>query len=455
MKKYIIIILCGLMLTTLSCEDIIEADAPNNQIGSEQVFSDAQTAYSALSGIYSSLRRQSLVSGNNYGMGALLGAYADDLDCYYNDQNGYQDLYHNQQQATNSVIQTTWNTTYQQIYAANAILLGVQDAAGLSLADSRQIRGEALLIRSMLYFYLQGIFDGIPYTTTLDYEYNRSLSPLSKEQLLVNLAADLTQASDLLEDNYRDPERIYPNRSVAQLLLAQVYLLQEDYTGAEQAASVVLQSGLYDFQGDLTEVFHKGGTHILWQVKPQYNGDSTLEAPFYYFSGSIPQSYALTQDLVMSFEPGDLRRTAWIELVENEGQQWFRPKKYVNLSGANFSEYSIVYRLEEVYLLLAEALAMQDKLTEAAPYLNATRLRAGLAEIQPATREAFLEQVLLEKRHEFFTEQGIRFRDLKRMGKLTLLSTVKPGWDTYNSVWPYPQNELLLNPNLNPQHDGY
>jgi hypothetical protein len=444
-----------LLLSIMSCEEIIEADLPNNQISTEQVFSDAQTAYSALSGLYINLRTQSLIAGNNYGMGALLGSYADDLDCYYTDLNGYPDLYNNRQQPTNTVVEGTWNTAYQQIYTANAILIGAQKSPALTHTDKQQITGEALLIRSLLYFCLQRIFEEIPYTTSLDYEYNRQLERQSGQALLGQLETDLTQAVSLLGDAYRDSERIYPNRKVAELLLAQVYLIQGKYAQAEQTALDILQSDLYNFQPDLAEVFHKDGKHILWQIKPPYSGDATAEASFYYFSEGPPMAYALSENLVYSFTSDDLRRDAWIETVAFQGQQWYRPKKYVNLSGANSDEYSLIYRIEEVYLLLAEAMAMQDKFALAAPYLNATRLRAGLGQIQPSSREDFLDEILMEKRREFFSEQGIRFMDLKRMGKLSQLSLSKPNWISYKSEWPYPQNELLLNPNLNPQQDGY
>jgi len=50
---------------------------------------------------------------------------------------------------------------------------------------------------------------------------------------------------------------------------------------------------------------------------------------------------------------------------------------------------------------------------------------------------------------------GNRFFTLKRLGKLDGLLPVKPNWKTFYRNWPLPQNELLLNPNLNPQNEGY
>jgi len=234
-----------------------------------------------------------------------------------------------------------------------------------------------------------------------------------------------------------------------------VYMLQGKYAEAEQAALAIIGSPQYQFEADINEVFHNSGPHILWQIPPQYTGDSTQEASFYYFENGPPSAYALTDGLLSTFDPGDLRRALWISEVNAGGQLWYRPNKYKNLSGNNTNEYSIVFRLEEVYLLLSEAMAMQDKLSEALPYLNATRARAGLSGVQPATREALVQEILAEKRREFFTEQGIRFMDLKRTGTLGILDGVKPYWSAYKSVWPLPQGELLLNPNLAPQNEGY
>ena len=104
---------------------------------------------------------------------------------------------------------------------------------------------------------------------------------------------------------------------------------------------------------------------------------------------------------------------------------------------------------------MAEALAKQNRFDEALPYLNATRERAGLSPITSLSGENFINELLSEKRREFFTESGHRFLDLKRVGRMDELSDVKPNWEKYKSAWPLPQNELLLNANLKPQNPGY
>ena len=454
MKKRYLFFSLGVLLLA-SCEALVEVDDPTNQLGTAQVFEDVQTANAALAGLYAGLRDQSAISGAGYyTLNTLSGAYTDDLECHNNDQNGAMDLYLNQQQETNRMISSIWNTAYEQVYYANAVIYGAENSTALSGDDKNRLKGEALLVRSLIYFYLQQFFGDIPYTASLDYAYNRSLGKTEASAVLEQLEVDLTEAVSLLEDDYRDAERIYPNRKAAQLLLGRIYLLQGEWALAGQTAEDILQSPLYQFQPDLNEVFHKTGTHILWQLMPENSGDATQEAGFYYFTGAAPGAYTLTQDLVSTFAGGDLRKQAWMAQVSFNGDSWYRPYKYKNRSD-NTNEYSVVFRLEEVYFMMAEALAQQNRTSEALPYLNATRERAGLTALASLSVEDFMDELLDEKRREFFTEAGHRFLDLKRLGRLDELSAVKPNWEDYKRVWPLPQNELLLNANLYPQNEGY
>jgi len=61
-----------------------------------------------------------------------------------------------------------------------------------------------------------------------------------------------------------------------------------------------------------------------------------------------------------------------------------------------------------------------------------------------------------ERRIELFSEQGHRFFDLKRTGRATeVLGPLKSNWEQTDVILPIPESELLLNPNLGPQNDGY
>ncbi|MFC3158069.1 RagB/SusD family nutrient uptake outer membrane protein [Chryseobacterium arachidis] len=126
------------------------------------------------------------------------------------------------------------------------------------------------------------------------------------------------------------------------------------------------------------------------------------------------------------------------------------------LRSANTLEYSVVFRLEEVYLLLAESLTQQNNIADAVPFVNKIRQRAGLPVLNAGiTKDVLLTEILNENRREFFTEMGHRFLDLKRNEQLNQLASAKPNWKEFHKLWPIPQKELLLNSKLNPQNTGY
>jgi starch-binding outer membrane protein, SusD/RagB family len=455
MKKLLILLSLGMLLFS-SCEDLVEVNYPTNQIGTTQVFEDLQTANAALAGVYAQIRDRSLITGGSYvGSTSLLGSYTDELDCYYNDQNGVVDIYNIQQQETNTTIKSIWEASYKQIYYTNSIIYGAEKSLKLSETEKNRIMGEALFVRSLLYFYLQQIFGDIPYTTSLNYELNRHLSRTNSLKVLDQLAVDVADAASLMKDNYRDQERIYPNRKTAQLLLARIYLLRGEWIKAQQMADTILNCSQYHFQNDINEVFHKSGSHILWQLKPQRSGDPVTDASFYYFTNSQPSGFALTDDLINTFSDTDQRKLLWMYKVNFNGNTWYRPWKYKNLTGTNTNEYSVIFRLEEAYFIKAEALARQNLFDQALTFLNATRERAGLMPLVSISGEEFFNEELSEKRREFFCEFGQRFMDLKRLGRLNELSVIKTNWSDNMQVWPLPQSELLLNPNLLPQNAGY
>lgn len=437
-----------------SCEDWVDVDYPHNQLGTSQVFADVQTADAALNGVYAKLRDNSILSGTQEGAGHLFSLYADDLDSYHLDENGYYDIAFNTIQPSNNVVFSVWSQNYAIIYATNLIIEKTEDSSQLADTDKSRIIAEAILVRSLIYFYLQQTFGQIPYTQSTDYEYNRSLSKLSEEELGNQLIEDLTQIINDIPAEYRHPERIYPNKSILHFLLANLYLTKGQYNQAEYWIKKVIENPNYQFQNDLNEVFHNSSLHILWQLPPETIGLPVWESQLYYFENSPPIATALSNHLLNSFEETDLRKSTWIETVVNNDVTYYRAAKYKNII-ENTSEYSILFRLEEAYFILAEALAYQNKMNEAIPFLNYTRQRAGLEPLEPIAQDNFILELLKEKRREFFTEKGIRFWDLKRNNRLNDLSTVKPNWTEFKKVWPIPLNELLLNPNLNPQNDGY
>lgn len=446
--------LLSILITCFSCEKMLDVDLPENQIDRDLVFEDAQTANAALAALYAGVRDNTLFTGDK--IGPHIGVYTDDLDTYsITATNGILEMYRNEQIDNNAIVYTNWANTYKEIYTANSLLEGVESSQNLAKADRDRIRGEALFLRSLMLFYLQQLFGDIPYPVTTSYLVNQSMGKTPSSEVLSKLHSDLTECRALLKDDYSNTERIFVNRKTVELALAHVLMNQQQYAEAESILKTIVQSPLYTLEPDLSKVFLKSGKHILWQLKPKNPGDATREASIYYFTGVAPSSYALTPNLVNAFSSMDQRKNKWMAAVTVGANTWYRADKY-KVRSSNTTEYSIVFRLEEVQLLLAEALTKQNKVSEALPYVNATRVRAGLGVLPTAISQASLaDEILAENRKEFFTEMGHRFFDLKRAGRLQVLTAVKNNWKTFHQRWPIPQKEIQLNPNLNPQNPGY
>jgi hypothetical protein len=287
-NKWIITITLGLgfPLALSSCRNLIESDFPSTQIEVSQVFETVSTADGALSNLYAELQYYSVISGGSLGTGALLGTYTDDLNCYIiSSQNSALDLYNNRQISSNTAVLSVWTNAYKEIYSANSIINGVESSTGISEMDKKRIKGEALFIRSLIYFYLSQIFGDIPYTTTTDYTVNQSLGKISETELLIKIQNDLETAVALLEEPYRNAERVYPNRKAAELMLSLVLMQQKKWTEAEQQLKTIKQSPLYVWEPDVAKTFKKAGKHILWQLKPLKANDATAteETGLYFY----------------------------------------------------------------------------------------------------------------------------------------------------------------------------
>ena len=456
-KIRLFVLLCILGICPLSCESFLEVDLPKSQLAAPAVFEDYSTAEAALLNIYSSIRDKGILTGSGQGISNTLGNYADELASSEAPNNFSLDFYKNSLLPSNTTVTGFWNASYNQIYAANAILEGAQKSEALSQIQKNQLQGEAYFIRALLHFYLAELFGDIPYITDTDYKKNSSVLRIPAAALNKKIISDLENSLELLPAQPNDPSRVRPNRYAVQALLSRIYLYAKLYAEASNAASAVLnQEGLYALENP-DQAFLLASRETIWQLQAGAAGKNTAEAAYFTFTSVPPPQVSLTASLVNSFEAGDLRRSLWIKSVSKNASVYYHAYKYRENNATPASkEYSIVFRTAEQYLIRAEARAYQGDLIGAKEDLNRIRSRAGLNDTSASTQQEIIDAVLMERRHELFTEQGHRFFDLKRSGKLdSVLEGVKPGWNPTDSLLPLPQNELTLNPNLLPQNPGY
>lgn len=448
----------AIMLSAYSCESFVEVELPKSQLTSQTVFEEYETADAALKDIYASIRSNGILTGSGGGISNQIGNYTDELTSVDKPNNPSLSFYNNAVLPSNTYVTIYWNVSYNQIYAANSIIEGVAKSKALSDQQKRQLHAEALFIRSLLHFYLANLFGDVPYITGTDFKKNSTASRTSVQEIYENIIKDLEDAAAALPVSYSTNDRVRPNRLVVKALLARVYLYNKSYPEASNTASAVInEAELYAIEPDVTKVFLINSTETIWQLQAGNTGLNTLEASFFTFNSGPPSQVSLSNSLVNSFNIADQRRLSWIKTITNGTSTWYHAFKYKENNSTSASrEYSIIFRLAEQYLIRAEARAEAGDLIGAKEDLNVVRHRAGLGNTQAVTQQEILRSVLEERRWELFTEFGHRFFDLKRTEELdNVLSGVKIGWKSTESLLPIPQTELSANLNLLPQNPGY
>ena len=482
-KNIYIVCMIAAMVLLASCEDFLVRE-PKLQQSNEISLSDFEGLQNATMGVYSLLCHTNwygrdfviisdLKSGNAKRSPISSGRFAEEF-LWINDPTNTPGL---------------WSTAYAAVARANnviAVIDGGFTEAGVTQDQLDQLKGECLFMRAlshfdMLCFYAQPYSYatrggasgseslGIPYTkiTELGYPARETV-----ESDYANLVADLEEAMALLPERItRDNEttpKAWATTYAAEALLARVYLYQENWTKAAEAASNVINSGEFSlFTPEDYTTWDKGGywgsdgegSEIILQVDGSENNSSHgyWDAISYITDTAGYGDICASQDLIDLFEAGDVRADMFVTMSIHPTTYW--PTKYTGRLGkVPAREYVLpILRLSEMYLIRAEALLNGASAGGATALddFNALRTQRGLTEAATVT----LNDIYLERRRELNFE-GHELFDLAR----TQRGVVRNDFEgTVNKDIPFPdyrwamaipQTEIDANVNMQ-QNDGY
>jgi len=466
-----------LIIITSGCKKFVEISPPSTQVVTASVFNNNDDVTSALLVIYMKM----VTNGESWNMSQDQGLMSDELT-------SHSTVLPQKQFYTNSMLAIDntepWTHAYNYIYQANAIIAGLQSNTNITPAIAQQITGEAKFIRAFWHFYLTNLYGAIPVVTTTNYTVNELISRTPQPLVYTQIIQDLTDASSLLNVNYVDvtdttmtTDRVRPTKGAAEAMLARVYLYTGKYDSAQaQATLVINNSNLYALDSILSPTnntyspnspFLMNSTEAILQLyTPQPASYNTIDAQDFILT-SAPgtgngNSTTISPELLGSFEAGDLRRTNWIDSVIESGIPYYFPYKYQAHNTGTLTEYTMVLRLAEQYLIRAEAEATQGDSTDAIADLNTIRSRAGLPGYNPSINGPLLAAILHERQVELFTEWGHRWFDLNRTGEVNAVlgapgnvCHLKGGvWNSDWELYPVPQTEISDDINLT-QNPGY
>jgi starch-binding outer membrane protein, SusD/RagB family len=476
--SYILFVSVCILFTLPACKKLVEIKAPVTSINADNVYSTDATAISVLTGLYSSINNGQGSSFSGIQSISIFGGLsADELTLYDGmSRQNYISYFKNAlvSNAIESYGTEHWTYIYNLLFKCNAAIEGVSNSTSLSPIVKQQLLGEAKFMRAFSYFYLVNLYGDVPLALTTDHVVNSTLSRTSANIVYQQIISDLVEAQGLLTEDYPDvsltkssAERVRPTKWSATALLSRVYLFNGEWAKAESEASKLIDNGtLFELNSNLENVFLNAGSgnkEAIWQLQPVREGWNTEDARVLIIPSSGPSDNTpvyLSSFLLASFEPADLRRSTWIDSVIIDTVTYFYPAKYkINTPNNPVTEYTMMLRLAEQFLIRAEARAQQDKITESQNDLNAIRARAGLANITVSEKDLLVDAVLAERQRELFTEYGHRWLDLKRTNRIETVmagvATAKGGtWQSYQVLYPISYSDIQKNANLS-QNPGY
>lgn len=476
-RSFILLILAtALIILHISCRKFIEVDPPSVGLSSGNVYTSDESAAAVLTDIYAMMSSSNIMLADRHigSISVYIPLAADELVLHELNNRNLLDYYRND--LNKSSQPNYWQAIYPQIFAANNALDGLASSNSLTAAVKQQLSGEARFIRAFCYFYLVNMYGDVPLVLNVDYKANARLPRAPSAAVYQQIIIDLKEAQNLLSVNYLkgdaqtvyasgQEERVRPTNWAATALLARAYLYAGDYINAEAAATAVINQSLLYNLTSLNEAFRKNNREAIWQLQPVGTDEqaNTGEGKLFVLPPTGPGAnnpVYLNKLLVNSFEPGDLRKSSWIDSVDMGGIVYYYPYKYkIGNIAAPTQEYPTILRLAEQYLIRAEAKTARNDIQGAQNDLNIIRRRAGLSDTEAADKTALFNAILVERQRELFTEWGHRWFDLKRRSRIdeimNIVTPTKGGvWRSYQALFPIPQTDIDKDPNLS-QNPGY
>ncbi len=510
MKKNILYMISGLLALSSCSEDFLNL-SPDTSLSSATFFKTEAHFEQALAAGYERLRpiayhgifMDEMRSDNTF-----YTYYAGDRGPYLRDE--VIALFLDDETNTQHIA-ARYNEDFNGVSRVNTILSRI-DGVEFSEDVKTRIRGEALFLRAFYYYDLVQHYGGVPLQLQeITSEEGAFLPRSSAAEVYDQIIADLTAAIPALPVAATFPQSGRATKGAAKMLLAYAYMSkpEREYAKAETELLDITQMN-YELLDNYLDVFNpdnKNNKESIFEI--QYmEGDAGQQSDFIWrlipkmdntddLLGVKANNYAYTsggwnvptQEMVDSYETGDNRLNASIAVAEGiqTGDNFFFESLknvvgYTPTPGKTYyyfvrkylwppysKEFNTdsnwpVFRYADALLLLAECLVEQNKADDALPYLNAVRERAGLDNLDVATKENIAD----ERRHELAFENH-RWTDLIRTGqaieKMTAFGqTMKSlyGWilpSAFNVtenrfIYPIPYREMQINTNLT-QNPGY
>ncbi len=403
-----------------------------------------------------------------------------------------------------------WLNKYTLINRVNRLIRGatlitVKDEAdqirvNSILAEARALRAFAYM--QLLAFYSTDMTDpealGV---MLLDFvpEVDTKLPRVRNAEIFALIEADLQFA----QTNYRLPEPPIPanqykfvTQDFINATYARFYLYSGNYALAKQyAQQAITESGLVLTPATPYNAanFYTAGTsnpyrrmwadaappggrgEILFALsRPTAGGGGSIGGTFFFNTTELTGGAFFNMGLNLFSElnenAGDIRRLAFVDPTSTAEDRII--DKYPGRTNAALRNDIKIYRISEMYFILAECAVVENQLSTVAGYIKnirdaRSRIGAVALPVYTSAQDAWAD--IVDERRKELCFEGHRYIDLKRLGVLANRSIDRNASDDrlattpltisntdYRFTMPIPQSEIQGNPNIRDQQNpGY
>ena len=389
-----------------------------------------------------------------------------------------------------------WSRFYQLIAQCNLILQNVPKMSSALFTNEGKKNaylGEALFMRAYTYFYITRIWgDPVFVNQTYDDVDYGKIPPIARTPeniVLDSCIGDLKKAAAYLGYSGGDPAKsVRANKGTVSALMAHIYAWKHDYANAQVACQDVITAGGYSLEPITTYAnIWKGqsSSENIFELSMNYNPNDPnfsnqndwAEAQFDFFATFVKGPIVDNRKSQCWLSPdggflgymdsvNDKRYKAVLQHIPATGGDaaGYMLHKY---TGFNYQKPDtktlpymdnslVLFRLSDIILLDAEALASTGNLPDARTALAQTETRAGIPDYQyPTNQYDMMDEIITERGRELIGE-GQWYYDLIRTDAAQgwLVGVGYPGNGRTNSTnkgyyWPldmgtlFPQDNLL------------
>lgn len=432
MKRLYIYINMVLVLAGCSLDIRLE-----DQFSDPYAITDSETARELLASAYNSLPRFQMefsVLSDDFYPTALSQKYAEMLN-----------LYNWQEKAINEFSSNVWNEYYMTVAVVNALLPRLDmltlknddDAAELA-----RIRSEAYALKAMCYFDLVRLYGPIVLKDRLEFE----TLPRSSVEECLNEVDRLLGEAEKVHDN--DSEVFYMSTSAVKALRVEFELYRGDYERVVEVAGPMLAGA--------ENRWTRSSYENLWSGN---ESDDRIFAPYIFDSfytdlcyDKENGDYFILNDCLI-YSDDDVRKS-WCEYPFQMAVGQVRSLgKYNRMYYENSTvRYINTIRYSGVCFAAAEAYARDGKPELAVETVNSLLGAYGADLLDESLEGDALIDAILDEKHKEFVGEGVRYFDLKRIGKplqryknmgAGVSAVIKP--DDYRWLFPIPESEYKYN----------